>query len=219
MSAPPHPLPPPRAPTTSLRIAQASPATETSEEFSPSPSPTPPPAFPPASYIAWKSVERKASCSGKRPVSIGSRHFPWNSWNLLRPGITFAVLHVLSKYFSLSDTFLLLHLEDYEIHDVKELLRPCNRKELYDIHADDVEEAKRVLAANVKSATLLGDLWRRLEGFEGARTSREEIEEGKFDLPKGMEGRIVAACVRRRGSGREGGSVGSLDSPGLSPLA
>ncbi|KAG4429955.1 hypothetical protein IFR05_014562 [Cadophora sp. M221] len=160
---------------------------------------------PRTSSISWKSVERKVSSSSQRPVDIGTQHFPWNNWNLLRPGITFAILHVLSTYFTLGDALLLLHLEVYELDELEEIYESRrNREKLYEIHANDVEEGKRVLAASVRSGELLRDLWRRLEVFGGVKTSREEIDRGKFDLPKGEEERVIAACARRRGSGMEG---------------
>ncbi|PVH82653.1 hypothetical protein DL98DRAFT_570286 [Cadophora sp. DSE1049] len=131
--------------------------------------------------LDWRSIERYAPLGADRPIKFNGRDYPFNRWNLLRPGLIFALLHVLSRYFILSDTIKLLHLQEHEIEDLEEILQPEKRGVWVVIHDDEVVYAKRILLANIEDEKLVGELCGRLDAYAGVTTCLEEIESGKFD--------------------------------------
>ncbi|KAH7384828.1 hypothetical protein BKA64DRAFT_150972 [Cadophora sp. MPI-SDFR-AT-0126] len=163
----------PEFPGTVQREATASPTSTATLSSSPSPI-TP--------SLDWRSVERYAEPGVDRPITLNGRDYPWNPWSLLTPGLIYAVLHILSKYFILSDTIKLLHLKEHEIEELEKILQPEERNTWVEIHEDELVNAKRILLANIEDEKLVVESCRRLVAYAGVTTCLEEIESGKFDL-------------------------------------
>lgn len=99
---------------------------------------------------------------------------------MLRPGAILALLRVMSTYFTFPDSIKLLHLSEDEIEDLTKLLQPSKRETMHEITEEDVQEAKRVVLANVECPSLEEDLCERLDRFVDVETTRNEIDEGDF---------------------------------------